>query len=225
LRLLYTAAHWHALAKLRLHNDFTLDILDSETRSFGQELRDFNHKTCPAFTTRELPREYAARIRRNTKKPTAAGRAPRHEREGVDDLAGGIVPTPQFSHTPESARTQADAGNMIVPLAIIPTHIRDPFIQSTAFLGQPYSEIQISQVHPSATAGITGTAPPDHRTGGVSNAVRPTNESRQLKSLNLNTYKIHALGDYVSAIRTYGTTDSYSTETVSRICAIHRINL
>jgi hypothetical protein len=39
--------------------------------------------------------------------------------------------------------------------------------------------------------------------------------ARQFKTLNLNTYKIHALGDYVSAIKTYGTTDSYSTETVS----------
>ncbi|KAG2741798.1 hypothetical protein P692DRAFT_201726206, partial [Suillus brevipes Sb2] len=31
-------------------------------------------------------------------------------------------------------------------------------------------------------------------------------------SFNLRTYKIHALGDYVSCIRRFGTTDSYSTE-------------
>jgi len=41
--------------------------------------------------------------------------------------------------------------------------------------------------------------------------------SRRLKGLNLNTYKIHALGDYVNTIRNYGTTDSYSTELV---CAL-----
>ena len=35
------------------------------------------------------------------------------------------------------------------------------------------------------------------------------------KALNLNTYKCHSLGDYVHAIRQYGTTDSYSTEPVS----------
>jgi hypothetical protein len=35
------------------------------------------------------------------------------------------------------------------------------------------------------------------------------------KTLNLNTYKWHALGDYASIIRRYGTTDSYSTQTVS----------
>lgn len=32
--------------------------------------------------------------------------------------------------------------------------------------------------------------------------------------MNLDTYKIHSLGDYVEAIRQYGTTDSYSTELV-----------
>ncbi|KAG6906039.1 hypothetical protein DXG01_016189 [Tephrocybe rancida] len=36
---------------------------------------------------------------------------------------------------------------------------------------------------------------------------------RKEKTFNLNTYKIHSMGDYVSAIKTFGTTDSYSTET------------
>ncbi|EDQ99293.1 uncharacterized protein LACBIDRAFT_335113 [Laccaria bicolor S238N-H82] len=35
---------------------------------------------------------------------------------------------------------------------------------------------------------------------------------RRKKTLNLNTYKAHALGDYVETIQRYGTTDSYSTE-------------
>ena len=35
-----------------------------------------------------------------------------------------------------------------------------------------------------------------------------------LKSYNMNTYKHHALGDYVAEIRERGTTDSYSTEPV-----------
>ena len=39
--------------------------------------------------------------------------------------------------------------------------------------------------------------------------------ARQLKQLNLNTYKYHALGNYVHAIRRFGTTDSYSTQPVS----------
>lgn len=43
------------------------------------------------------------------------------------------------------------------------------------------------------------------------------------KVINLQTYKFHALGDYVATIRMIGTTDSYSTELVSRIAFIfHR---
>ena len=40
-------------------------------------------------------------------------------------------------------------------------------------------------------------------------------QARYLKHFNLNTYKIHSLGDYTATIRKYGTTDSYSTELVS----------
>ncbi len=37
----------------------------------------------------------------------------------------------------------------------------------------------------------------------------------RLKKFNLATYKIHCIPDYPSAIRLFGTTDSYSTQTVS----------
>lgn len=50
------------------------------------------------------------------------------------------------------------------------------------------------------------------------NALRDA--AQRPKVLNLNTYKWHALGDYTSAIRQFGTTDSYSTEIVS---VIHHI--
>jgi hypothetical protein len=40
-------------------------------------------------------------------------------------------------------------------------------------------------------------------------------KKREPKQLELNTYKFHAMGDYVSTIRRYGTTDSYTTQTVS----------
>ena len=38
---------------------------------------------------------------------------------------------------------------------------------------------------------------------------------RKVRTLNLQTYKLHALGDYMEQIQTYGTVDSYSTQTVS----------
>ncbi|KJA15800.1 hypothetical protein HYPSUDRAFT_148660 [Hypholoma sublateritium FD-334 SS-4] len=45
--------------------------------------------------------------------------------------------------------------------------------------------------------------------------LKPTKSAgRQHKTLNLNTYKDHSLGDYVESIRRHGTVDSYSTESM-----------
>lgn len=44
---------------------------------------------------------------------------------------------------------------------------------------------------------------------------------RRQKTLNLQTYKLHALGDYVSQIRLFGTTDSYSTQMVGLSMLAH----
>src|SRR6267378_4152421 len=41
MTLLYRLAEWHALAKLRMHTDPTLDFLDSITSILGRELRRF----------------------------------------------------------------------------------------------------------------------------------------------------------------------------------------
>ena len=38
--------------------------------------------------------------------------------------------------------------------------------------------------------------------------------SRKLRKFNMETYKLHALGDYVLAIRLFGTTDNYNSQTV-----------
>jgi hypothetical protein len=128
MRLLFICAHWHGLAKLRMHTDLTLKIFDDETVCIGAELRKFNDTTCPAFATQELLRETKARKRRQTKKAKATS----------------------------------------TPLA--PT--------STGFAAQLEAE---------------GPLP---------------------KTFNLQTYKLHSLGDYPDTIRTFGTTDSYSTELV-----------
>jgi hypothetical protein len=64
LRLLFNLAHWHGLAKLRLHTHTSLDILSRVTTSLGKSFRDFQEKTCSMFQTRELEREKGARQRR-----------------------------------------------------------------------------------------------------------------------------------------------------------------
>jgi hypothetical protein len=55
----------------------------------------------------------------------------------------------------------------------------------------------------------TGTMP------AASKPAASSKSSRQLKQLNLRTYKYHSLGDYFNTIRRLGTTDSYSTQSVS----------
>jgi hypothetical protein len=56
--------------------------------------------------------------------------------------------------------------------------------------------------------------------GSLSTPTPPTKERKQ-KKLNMSTYKFHALPDYVRTIRLFGTTDSYSTQTVSPPCPQH----
>jgi hypothetical protein len=48
---------------------------------------------------------------------------------------------------------------------------------------------------------------------------------RKPKQLNLKTYKYHSLGDYVETIRRFGTTDSYSTQSVSIHLMFHKVSL
>lgn len=43
-------------------------------------------------------------------------------------------------------------------------------------------------------------------------------KSRRQRTLNLNTYKTHALGSYARAIRLYGATDNYNSQTVCFHC-------
>lgn len=62
--LLYRFAQWHALAKLRIHSDSTLNFLGQTFKKLSQMLRKFRCDTCATFETMELPKEKAARQRR-----------------------------------------------------------------------------------------------------------------------------------------------------------------
>jgi hypothetical protein len=160
-------AHWHGLAKLRMHSDLTLEIMDAVTISLGEKLRVFSQTTCPAFVTRELRREFNARVRRETKKPVPKRRQP----------AGG----------------HGQGGD---------THIID---QTTSNSEIVPVDAMAGQQQPSAVINDAGHDP---------SSARPNHRGRRHKTFNLNTYKLHSLGDYVTSIRKYGTTDSYSTEPV-----------
>ena len=66
-KLLFLLAHWHGLAKLRLHTDETLEVLEEVSGKLGRHLRLFANETCSAFSTQELRREAESRRRRQAR--------------------------------------------------------------------------------------------------------------------------------------------------------------
>lgn len=70
--LLYRFALWHALAKLRIHSDTTLSVLEETFKQLSRQLRKFRDVTCAAFTTLELPKEKAARDRKAARERSCA---------------------------------------------------------------------------------------------------------------------------------------------------------
>ncbi|TEB19132.1 hypothetical protein FA13DRAFT_1758280 [Coprinellus micaceus] len=67
MSLLYVCLQWHALAKLRLHNDFTLELLGYTTVQLGAHMRRFYRDTCSKIPTKESKREAEARASRESK--------------------------------------------------------------------------------------------------------------------------------------------------------------
>ena len=115
LSMLFILGTWHSLAKLRMHTDSSLKLLDDATTCLGIALRYFTRVTCPEFPTKETAAEFNKRKRKEA-----------------------------------TSTTKAQDSN-----------------------------------------------------------------GRKLRTFNMKTIKLHSLGDYVSHIKTYGTTDSYDTGIVS----------
>ncbi|TFY53731.1 hypothetical protein EVG20_g9986 [Dentipellis fragilis] len=82
--LLYLASYWHSLAKLRMHTETTLKVLDNVTMLFAKSLRFFAQVTCLKFKTVETDAEYRARCR------VAQRRAAMQS--GVDSRISGSTP-------------------------------------------------------------------------------------------------------------------------------------
>ncbi|KAG1721829.1 hypothetical protein EDD22DRAFT_962397 [Suillus occidentalis] len=133
LKLLFTMAHWHGLAKLWMHSELTLKIMDHVTSALGQQFRQFKNTTCAAYEAHKLSQEVRARARCHLRKADQAG----HKSTRPTCIVG-----------------QAEVDD----LKLLALNVK------------------------------------------------------RIKVFNLQTYKFHALGDYVSTICRYGTSDSYSTE-------------
>ena len=55
MKLLYRTSEWHTLAKLRMHTDQSLDLLEELTTEFGDLMCRFRDVTSSQFATMELP--------------------------------------------------------------------------------------------------------------------------------------------------------------------------
>ena len=133
LDLIFTLAEWHAVAKLRIHTTSTIARLRELTHAFGIRLRHFANHICPEYDTKELPKEEAARLRRQAK------------------------------------QRASQTGTSSTPVT------------------EPASVTNAPNKSPTKTA----------------------------KRFTLSTYKLHAMGDYANHIERYGSTDSFSTQSVS----------
>jgi hypothetical protein len=80
---------WHALAKLRLHIEPTISILEKVGSDLGKSARLFA-KECESIETYELPSEVGARLRRDAR--TKARREEgltKHQDQGATDKSTG----------------------------------------------------------------------------------------------------------------------------------------
>lgn len=191
LTLLFHLGHWHALAKLRLHTELSLNLMDEVTVILGQSLRDFQEKTCSAYDTRELQREAGARRKRQAK--AAAAR----DREKSQQAAQALGDVSVTSGTANTTLGSED----------VPSNDKTVEVSTT----------KPGKKRKRTTKGSKQNPDSDE-------VPLPSDRLARLKKpLNLNTYKNHSLGDYTAAIRRYGTTDSYSTESVFVFTLFRRV--
>ncbi|KAG9121531.1 hypothetical protein FRC07_002470 [Ceratobasidium sp. 392] len=72
-QLIFTMAHWHALAKLRVHTATTLTLLRNQTATLGRRLRRFQSAVAARYNTVETDNEHEKRKRQETRRALATG--------------------------------------------------------------------------------------------------------------------------------------------------------
>jgi len=76
------------------------------------------------------------------------------------------------------------------------------------------TSVPASTIQPRSTASTTNV----NTSASNVSLTPPSTSTRKPKTLNIFTYKFHALGDYVRTIRLFGGTDSFSTQLVRFVC-------
>ncbi|TFY73276.1 hypothetical protein EWM64_g10736, partial [Hericium alpestre] len=120
--LLYYFAEWHALAKLRMHTDTTLDHLEVLTSTLGAQFRKFDRDICSHYATRELPREIAARQRRKRTTFAAPATQPASAIDTVDQRSNSTnaditMPVPAPSAMTPTLPASAAPAHTSIPTA------------------------------------------------------------------------------------------------------------
>ncbi|KAG6835741.1 hypothetical protein H0H93_015071 [Arthromyces matolae] len=105
LTLLFVLAEWHALAKLWLYTEETVQWLEETTREPGRQLRRFEKEICPRFDTQELPKEAAARGRRKAQVAQQAAQASEAAKSSTSQaVPAGDIPEDFPANTTRQAR-------------------------------------------------------------------------------------------------------------------------
>ncbi|KAG8707451.1 hypothetical protein FRC08_000488 [Ceratobasidium sp. 394] len=73
--LIFTMAHWHALAKLRMHTTTTIKMLRIQTATLARRLRRFEANVASHYATVETDREQELRKRREIRRAQETGAA------------------------------------------------------------------------------------------------------------------------------------------------------
>jgi hypothetical protein len=84
-----------------MHTDVTLELLSQVTISFGTRIRTFQEKTCAAFSTHELEREQAARVRRQDKIKKAAAETNSNAQKGKKTAETNSQPRKRSGRQPK----------------------------------------------------------------------------------------------------------------------------
>lgn len=146
MKLLYQTAEWHALAKLRMHSESTLVLLEELTTEFGKLIWQFRDLTCSQFQTVELPRETAARNQRQARQqaivpPVAPSSAPPVSTNIDSDTASTTAAAPPAASASTShSRGQPQASNTrtrtkVLNLLTVKLHFLGDYVRHIRLFG------------------------------------------------------------------------------------------
>ncbi|RXW21632.1 hypothetical protein EST38_g4229 [Candolleomyces aberdarensis] len=176
MKLLFVFAQWHALAKLRLHNDHTLDLLD--------------YTTTQLVATKELAKEAEARARREAKgkgKGKAASATRKPATLGIFTIKfhylGDYVATIRKFGTSDSYSTENGERAHGLPKSWYSRTDKQDYQEQMTRIERRQARL----LH--IRAQILEPSKEDHHMGGASNGLSPTEagvEARYIMASNQN---------------------------------------